>query len=28
LEIGVIHEYLEGRFTRHLNLLRNRSGRN
>jgi hypothetical protein len=28
LEIGGIHEYLEARFTRHLNLLRNRSGRN
>jgi hypothetical protein len=23
-----VHEYLEGRFTRHLNLLRNRTGRN
>jgi hypothetical protein len=28
LAIGDIHEYLEGRFTRHLNLLRNRAGRN
>lgn len=27
-ELSEIHEYLEGRFTRHLNLLRNRVGRN
>jgi hypothetical protein len=26
--LNEVHEYLEGRFTRHLNLLRNRTGRN